>query len=91
MSQPVRSEKLKVMYDWEHTGHDAFSLDDMCSSQNPDIIRAWLNQKVSEDFDQKAIKAFIRMAPEELSEITPDADAVPYSIKISPMDIYNAI
>ncbi|KIJ28764.1 hypothetical protein M422DRAFT_269885 [Sphaerobolus stellatus SS14] len=91
MSQPVRNEKLKVMYDWEHTGHDAFSLDDMCSSQNPDIIRAWLNQKVSEGFDQRAIKAFIRMAPEELSEITPDAVAVPYSIKIIPMDIYNAI
>ncbi|KIJ44576.1 hypothetical protein M422DRAFT_252194 [Sphaerobolus stellatus SS14] len=91
VSQPVGSEKVKVVYDWEHTGHDAFSLDDMRSSRNPDIVRAWLDQKVSDGFDQKAIKAFIRMAPEELSEITPDADAAPYSIKISPMDIYNAI
>ncbi|KIJ23143.1 hypothetical protein M422DRAFT_276345 [Sphaerobolus stellatus SS14] len=55
------------------------------------VARHQYGNKVSEGFNQKAIKALIHMALEELFEITPDADAVPYSIKISPMDIYNAI
>ncbi|KIJ26048.1 hypothetical protein M422DRAFT_272907 [Sphaerobolus stellatus SS14] len=38
-----------------------------------------------------ALKALIPMSPDELSQITPDADDVPYSIKSSLMDIYNAI
>ncbi|KIJ46977.1 hypothetical protein M422DRAFT_249256 [Sphaerobolus stellatus SS14] len=88
--QPFGSDKVKVIYDWEHTGHNPVSLDDMPASRNPDDVRTWLDNKVSEGFDQKAIKAMLRMSTEELLEITPDVDAVPYSIKISAMDIYNA-
>ncbi|KIJ46858.1 hypothetical protein M422DRAFT_249601 [Sphaerobolus stellatus SS14] len=32
---------------------DAFSLDDMRSSRNPDVVRAVLDQKVNKGFDQK--------------------------------------
>ncbi|KIJ24133.1 hypothetical protein M422DRAFT_275152 [Sphaerobolus stellatus SS14] len=76
---------------WQHTGHIADSLDDMRASRNPDDVRAWLDDKVKQGFDQKAIKSFLRMTSDELAEITPDSDAVPYSIKISAMDIHNAI
>ncbi|KIJ47981.1 hypothetical protein M422DRAFT_248127 [Sphaerobolus stellatus SS14] len=69
----------------------ADSLDDMRASRNPDVVRAWLDEKVSQGFDQKAIKSLLRMTSEELSEITPDSETVPYSIKINAMDIYNAI
>ncbi|KIJ33949.1 hypothetical protein M422DRAFT_264088 [Sphaerobolus stellatus SS14] len=93
-SQAVDSDKVTVVYHWRHTGHDSVdpaSLDNMRSSRNPDVVRAWLDDKVHNGFDQKAIKALIRMSPEELAQITPDADVVPCSIKISPMDIYNAV
>ncbi|KIJ32606.1 hypothetical protein M422DRAFT_265491 [Sphaerobolus stellatus SS14] len=93
-SQAVDSDKVTVVYHWRHTGHDSVdptSLDNMRGSRNPNVVRAWLDDKVHNGFDQKAIKAFIRMSPEELAQITPDADVVPCSIKISPMDIYNAV
>ncbi|KIJ39405.1 hypothetical protein M422DRAFT_257725 [Sphaerobolus stellatus SS14] len=87
----IGNDMVKIVHRWEHAGHNADSLDNMRASRNPDVVRAWLDEKVSQGFDQKAIKALLRMTSEELSEITPYLETVPYSIKINAMDIYNAI
>ncbi|KIJ52302.1 hypothetical protein M422DRAFT_243098 [Sphaerobolus stellatus SS14] len=83
----IGSDIVKIAHCWEHAGHNADSLDDMRASRNPDVVRAWLDEKVSQGFDQNAIKALLHMTSEELLEITPDSETVPYSIEINAMDI----
>ncbi|KIJ28981.1 hypothetical protein M422DRAFT_269680 [Sphaerobolus stellatus SS14] len=63
----------------------------MKDSGNPVTVREWLDKRVMDGFDSKAIKAMLRMSAEELSEIKTDSEALPYSIRISAMDIYNAV
>ncbi|KIJ26744.1 hypothetical protein M422DRAFT_272139 [Sphaerobolus stellatus SS14] len=62
----------------------------MKDSCNPDAVWEWLDKRVMDKFNSKAIKAMLRMSSEELSEISTDSEALPYSIKVSAMDIYNA-
>ncbi|KIJ31012.1 hypothetical protein M422DRAFT_267434 [Sphaerobolus stellatus SS14] len=90
-SQPVGKETVTVRFNWEHNRHDPASLDDLQTSRNPEEVCAWLDTCVNQGFNQKAIKALLRMTPKQLSQITLDAEHLPFSIKISPMDIYNTI
>ncbi|KIJ33282.1 hypothetical protein M422DRAFT_264837 [Sphaerobolus stellatus SS14] len=85
------SDVVNIDHYWEHTGHDPSTLRSMKESRNPDAVRHWLDCRVNDGFDSKAIKAMLRMTSEELAEITDEIDALPCSIKISAQDIYNAL
>ena len=41
----------------------------MQTSRNPDAVRQWLDSRVMEGFDAKAVKAMLRLSSEELSEV----------------------
>ncbi|KIJ25140.1 hypothetical protein M422DRAFT_273916 [Sphaerobolus stellatus SS14] len=88
--QLVGSNVVTVDHYWQHNNHDPATLVNMKMSRNPDAVRHWLDARVHEGFDSKVIKAMIRMTSEELAEITKEVDSLPYSIKISAQDIYNA-
>ncbi|KIJ42831.1 hypothetical protein M422DRAFT_253924 [Sphaerobolus stellatus SS14] len=63
----------------------------MQESRNLDAVREWLDTRINEGFNQKAIKAMLRMSSEELAELKVDNTSLPYSIKISAQDIYNTV
>ena len=42
----------------------------MRSLRSPDEVREWLDDKVAQGFDQKAIKTILRMTSDELAEVT---------------------
>ncbi|KIJ31011.1 hypothetical protein M422DRAFT_267433 [Sphaerobolus stellatus SS14] len=91
--QPFGTDAVDIIYKWQHTVHDPASLKDLQTSRNPNEVRTWLDERVCQGFDQKALKAMLRMTPDQLREasITPDAERLPFSIKIGPMDMYNAV
>ena len=41
----------------------------MKESRNPDAVRAWLDARVNDGFDECSIKAMLRMSSEQLSEV----------------------
>ncbi|KIJ34131.1 hypothetical protein M422DRAFT_263781 [Sphaerobolus stellatus SS14] len=86
--QLVGNNVVTVDHYWQHNNHDLATLVNMKMLRNPDAVWHWLDARVHEGFDSKAIKAMIRMTSEELAEITKEVDSLPYSIKISPQDIY---
>lgn len=48
---------------------DPTTLQGMKESRNPDAVRRWLDARVQEGFDRKAIRAMLRMSSEELSQV----------------------
>ena len=42
----------------------------MRSSRSPDEVHEWLDDKVAQGFDQKAIKTILQMTSDELAEVT---------------------
>ncbi|KIJ31966.1 hypothetical protein M422DRAFT_266332 [Sphaerobolus stellatus SS14] len=89
--KPSNSDLLQVEYLWEHCKHDPSTLRDMRESRNPDAVRKWLDARVSEGFNKKAIQAMIHMSSEELEQLDVENENLPYSIKITAQDIYNAV
>jgi hypothetical protein len=55
---------------------DPATIIDMKFSQNPDEVHAWLDECVSQGFDQKTIRAMIRMTSEELSAVCQQYDII---------------
>ncbi|KIJ34446.1 hypothetical protein M422DRAFT_263401 [Sphaerobolus stellatus SS14] len=92
----VGDEVITINYYWKHNGHDPATLQGMKESQNPDAVQRWLDARVREGFDRKAIRAMLCMCfgflrqSKELSQLTEVIDALPCSIKVSGQDIYNA-
>jgi len=41
----------------------------MQTSRNPDAVRSWLDARVAQGFDKKALKAMLRMSSDELAEV----------------------
>ncbi|KIJ50444.1 hypothetical protein M422DRAFT_245714 [Sphaerobolus stellatus SS14] len=67
------------------------SIQDMQESRYPDAVRRWLDDRINEGFNQEAVQALLRMSSEELLELQIDNRSLPYSIKITAQDIYNAV
>ncbi|KIJ55574.1 hypothetical protein M422DRAFT_240188 [Sphaerobolus stellatus SS14] len=61
---------------------DPVTLQGMKESRNPDAVRRWLDARVREGFDRRAIRAMLRMSSEELSQLTEAIDAFPCRIKL---------
>ncbi|KIJ31770.1 hypothetical protein M422DRAFT_266521 [Sphaerobolus stellatus SS14] len=85
------SELLEIKYFWEHCNHDPTTIRDMKESRNPDAVRTWLDERVAEGFNKKAIQAMLRLPSEELAELNVENESLPYSIKVTAQDIYNAV
>lgn len=65
---------IEIEYSWEHTGHDPGSLKDMQESMMSDRVRDWVNSRVNEGLDWKAIKDLVRIDEEILDNVsTPPA------------------
>ncbi|KIJ23088.1 hypothetical protein M422DRAFT_276407 [Sphaerobolus stellatus SS14] len=91
ISKLCTSDLLEIRDFWKHNNHNPVQLRDMQESRNPDAVHEWLHTRVNKSFNQKAIKAMLQMSSEELAELKVDNTSLPYSIKISTLDIYNAV
>ena len=48
---------------------DPTTIREMKESRNPDAVRTWLDERVAEGFNQKAIQAMLRLPSEELAGV----------------------
>jgi hypothetical protein len=54
-------DKVKIEYCWEHDGHEPGTAKDMAGSILPLHVKEWIENRVAEGLDWKAIKPLLRI------------------------------
>ncbi|KAJ7660131.1 hypothetical protein DFH06DRAFT_1472232 [Mycena polygramma] len=83
---------VKIEYCWEHDGHEPGTIQDMAGSMLPIRVKEWIENRVDEGLDWKAIKPLLRLDALILDQL--DAGTftdLPESLRIAQTDVYNAI
>lgn len=72
--RPEKSE-IEIEYGWQHTGHTPLSLKDMRDSMMSDRVRDWVNSRVDEGLDWRAMKDLLRIEVEANKQLRASAKA----------------
>ncbi|KAJ6507586.1 hypothetical protein DFH09DRAFT_943012 [Mycena vulgaris] len=79
--------KLKIEYCWAHDGHEPGTVKDMAGSMLPLRVKEWIESRVAEGLDWKAIKPLLRLDALDSGTFTD----IPESLRIAQADVYNAL
>jgi hypothetical protein len=52
---------VRIEYSWEHNGHEAGTIRDKARSMLPLRVKEWIDMRVEEGLDWKAIKPLLRL------------------------------
>lgn len=66
----IGQDKIEIEYAWEHSGHTPGSLKDMQESMMSDQVRDWVNTRVNEGLDWRAMKDLLRIDEAILDEVS---------------------
>lgn len=69
----VGTEELEIEYKWKHDNHSVGSLKDMRESRMAERVKQWVDTRVREGLDWKAIKDLLRVDQEMLERVRPPA------------------
>jgi hypothetical protein len=61
--------QIKVKYNWKHVNHDPTDPREIIQSRLPTEIREWIEKKVTEGLDWKAIKSLLPARPLSLEQV----------------------
>lgn len=70
MRKQVSSEEVHVQYHWRHQNHVYGSLEDFRDSRNSFASRQWINEKVHNGLDWKAVRGLLRLTSESLDAVS---------------------
>ncbi|KAJ7588710.1 hypothetical protein C8J56DRAFT_785384 [Mycena floridula] len=92
LRKQVNQDVVEIEYIWEHDGHNVGTLGSMMGSMLPLCVKSWIEDRVQQCLDWKAIKSLLRIDSGMLEEIDAGrAHDILDSLHIAHMDIYNAL
>ncbi|KAJ7238419.1 hypothetical protein C8J57DRAFT_1528728 [Mycena rebaudengoi] len=79
-------DRVKIEHCWEHDGHEPGTVKDMAGSMLPLRVKEWIENRVADGLDWKAIKSLLRVDAMILDKLD-----FPESLRITQADVYNAL